>query len=96
MKTVVLSLIMVLNVIPLTAADQSQETSETEQPAVDRQVEGSGDATLFQPPNQISLVISDESCDGCGSGAQAIADNFTVNTGGMGFDLQQIQFIVNL
>jgi len=90
MKTVALSLIMVLNVMQLTAADQSHGILETDQPAVDRQIEGGGGATLFQPPNQISLVVSDESCDACGSGAQAVADNFTVNTGGMGFDLQQI------
>jgi len=90
MKTVVLSLIVLLNVMPLAAAKQSHRISETEQPAADRQVEGDVGSTLFQPPNQISLVVSDESCDACGSGAQAIADNFTVDTGGMGFDLQQI------
>ena len=35
-------------------------------------------AILNQPPNQVNGIFSDEGCDGCGSGVQVVAENFTV------------------
>ena len=90
MKTVILSLIIVLACMPLAAAEQSHRISEVDQPAVDREVERQADSTLNQPPNQVNGVFSDEGCDICGSGVQVIAENFNVITAGMGFDLEQI------
>ncbi|RLE20556.1 MAG: hypothetical protein DRJ65_17970 [Acidobacteria bacterium] len=89
MKIVVLSFVVVLFVMPLTAAEQAHRISEINQPAVDRQIDRLGDSTLNQAPNQVSGVFSDEDCDICGQ-PQVLAENFTVITAGMGFDLEQI------
>jgi hypothetical protein len=90
MRIAVFSLIVVFACMPLTAAEQSQRISEDDQPAVDREVERQADSTLNQPPNQVSGIFSDEGCDICGTGEQVLAESFTVITGGMGYDLQQI------
>ena len=90
MKIVILSFVIVLFVMPLAAADQSHRISEIDQPAVERHIEGVLDSTLNQAPNQVNGLFSDEECDFCGNGVQVIAENFTVSTGGLGFDLEQI------
>ncbi len=90
MKIVILSFVIVLFVMPLAAADQSHRISEIDQPAVERHIEGVLDSTLNQAPNRSNGVFSDEVCDFCGGGAQVLAENFTVITGGLGFDLEQI------
>lgn len=92
MKIVVLSIIVVLFVMPLAAAEQSHRVSEIDQPAVDREVERQVDSTLNQAPDQSNGVFSDEDCDICGGGSQVVAENFAVITGGLGFDLEQIVF----
>ncbi len=90
MKIVVLSLIIALACLPLTAAEQSHRVSEIDQPAVERQIDRLGDSTLNQAPNQVNGIFSDEGCDICGAGVQVLGENFTVITAGMGFDLEQI------
>lgn len=89
MKIVALLFVIVFFVMPLTAAEQSHRVSEVDQPAVDRQIDRLGDSTLNQAPNQVTGIFSDEDCDICGQ-PQVLADNFTVITAGMGFDLEQI------
>ncbi len=40
------------------------------------------DVLFFQPPNQLTGVFSDASCDICGSGTQTLAEDFILSTDG--------------
>jgi hypothetical protein len=88
-----ISLIIILAVnIPLAVAGQPQKISIIDQPAVTHQLNQvlSDTTKLYQPPNQVNGIFSDEGCDFCPSGKQVLAENFTVSGDGSKLLLEQI------
>lgn len=49
-------------------------------------------ATLSQGPNAANGLFSDDTCGLCGTGQQSIAENFVVDTGGVGYSIQELVF----
>lgn len=76
---------------PVVAAQvKAKRISPTDAPSVVRQYKvPSGTVALNQPPNGVNGFFSDPSCGLCG-GQQAIADNWSVNSPGGSFQVNQI------
>jgi hypothetical protein len=91
MKAVKFTLIAVavLAVAGLAGAADSHKVLEQNQPPVVRQVDFGPAVWLGQAPNASNGIFSDAGCDICG-GAQVLADNVVVSTGGVGINVNQI------
>jgi hypothetical protein len=85
--------LLIATVAALLAAAQVaagvERVSVVDQSPVAREMERGPDVMLLQPPNQSNGIFSDSYCDFCGGTPQVLADNFVVNTGGAGLDLDQ-------
>lgn len=87
---VLLLLITVAALLPaVQVAAEVEGVSAVDQSPVAREMERGPDVMLLQPPNQLSGLFSDLTCDNCPSGLQVVADNFMVSTAGAGFELDQ-------
>ncbi len=84
----VLGIAVLLAPSPAGAAS-GQMVLTTSQTPVERVVPEGPDTTLNQAPNQTNGVFSDITCGICTTGVQVIGENFTVSTGGMGYDLDE-------
>ena len=74
-----------------TAAEPSKVLS-VDQTAVERTIPEGPDTTLNQAPNQVNGLFSDIGCDICTQGVQIIGENFTISTGGLGYNFDQVIF----
>ncbi len=86
--------LLVLGIAVLLAPSQvgaasGQMVLTTNQVPVERFVTEGPDTTLLQSPNQTNGVFSDITCGMCTTGVQIVGDNFTVSTGGMGYNLDE-------
>ncbi len=89
--SLVIALVIALVCLPAAAETQSSRVLEVNQPPIHRDIAGVPAATtLNQPPNQVNGLFAEQSCVICTTGQQTIAEDFTVSTGGAGFDLTQI------
>jgi len=84
-KIAIFGFILLLGAALAGAAD-SHKVLEQNQPPVVRQVDVA--TWLTQAPNLANGIFSDAGCDLCG-GAQALADNFVISTGGVGVNMNQ-------
>ena len=91
MRTFIIAAVTTLLCLPAQAAGPHR-VLEVDQTPVAREYAPGPSPLLDQPPNQGNGLFSDEGCAICGSGAQVIAENFTVSTAGAGFGLDQILF----
>jgi hypothetical protein len=87
--------LLVLGIVVLLTPSQAgaaggQMVLTTSQTPVERVVPEGPDTGLLQGPNQANGLFSDITCGICTSGLQILADNFTVSTAGMGYDLDEI------
>jgi len=90
MKIIQLSLFVGLTALSLTAAEPPHRAPSIDQAPAPLTVGVPVTSILNQTPDQSLFGWSDAGCGGCSQGAQVIAENVLVNTGGVGFDLDQI------
>jgi hypothetical protein len=88
--TLLLLGIAVLAAPSYAGAAGGQMVLATSQTPVERVVSEGPDTGLLQTPNQVNGVFADLTCGICTTGLQIIAENFTVSTAGMGYDLDEI------
>ena len=81
--------VALLAVAGLASAADSHKVLEQNQPPVVRPIDFGPAVWLGQAPNASNGIFSDASCDLCG-GAQVLADNVIVSTGGVGVNVNQI------
>lgn len=77
--------------VPAAGQEVAKVLPEDAEP-MSRDIEGAPVNTLDQAPNGVNGFFSDNTCALCGTGQQSIADNFVVDTGGLGFVIQEVVF----